>query len=62
MPERRNIASSQDNQANHGNRGAELAAKADLMLARYPADLRDQVTELLRVLAEKPKKAEQGVC
>jgi len=37
-----------------GSRGAELAAQADLMLARYPADVREQVTELLRVLAERP--------
>ena len=34
------------------NRVAELAAQADLMLARYPADVREQIAELLRVLAE----------
>ena len=36
-----------------GNRGAELAIRADRTLARYPADVREQITELLRVLAEK---------
>jgi hypothetical protein len=40
------------------NRGAELAAQADLMLARYPADVREQITELLQVLAEKPGEAQ----
>jgi len=40
------------------NRGAELAAQADLMLARYPADVREQITELLRVLVAKPGEAE----
>jgi hypothetical protein len=34
-----------------------LAAQADLMLARYPADVREQITELLRVLAAKPGEA-----
>lgn len=42
------------------NRGAELAAQADLLLARYPADIRDQITELLRVLAAKPGEVENG--
>ena len=42
------------------SRGAELAAQADLMLARYPADIREQITELLRVLAAKPGEAENG--
>jgi hypothetical protein len=42
-----------------GNRGAELATRADLMLARYPADVRAQITDLLRVLAEKPGDAEK---
>jgi hypothetical protein len=42
-----------------GNRGAESAAQADRMLARYPADVREQITELLRVLAEKPGDAEK---
>ena len=40
--------------SNDRDRGAELAAQADLMLARYPDYVRDQITELLRVLAEKP--------
>ena len=43
-----------------GNRGAELAAKADLMLARYPDYIREQVTELLRVLAAKPDRWKKG--
>ena len=42
-----------------GNRRAELATQADRMLARYPADVREQITELLRVLAEKPGDAEK---
>jgi hypothetical protein len=41
------------------NRGAELAAQADLMLARYPAYVREQINELLRVLAAKPGEAEK---
>ena len=41
-----------------GNRGAELAIRADLMLARYPTDVREQITGLLRVLAEKPGDAQ----
>jgi hypothetical protein len=61
MPERRNNASSRGSQLTHRNRGVELAAQADLMLARYPADVREQITELLRVLAEKPTGAELGV-
>jgi hypothetical protein len=40
------------------SRAAELAAQADLMLARYPIDVREQVSELLRVLAAKPEEAE----
>lgn len=44
-----------------GNRGAEFAAQADLMLARYPADEREQIAELLRLLAAKPGEAENGV-
>ena len=40
------------------NRGAELAAQADLMLARYPADIRGQITELLQILAAKQGEAE----
>jgi len=43
------------------NRVAELAAQADLMLARYPVDVREQITELLRVLAERPIEAGKGV-
>ena len=38
-----------------------MAAKADLMLARYPDYIREQITELLRVLAAKPGEAENGV-
>ena len=41
-----------------GNCGAELAIRADQTLARYPADVREQITELLRVLAEKPGDAQ----
>ena len=44
--------------SNDRNRGGELAAQADLMLARYPAHVRKQITELLRVLAAKPGEAE----
>ena len=40
--------------------GAELAAQAGVMLAHYPANVREEVTELLRVLAEKPGGAEKG--
>ena len=40
------------------NRGAELAAQAHLVLARYPAGIRGQVAELLRVLAAKQGEAE----
>jgi hypothetical protein len=66
MPELRNNASSHDSQptglASHDrNRGAELAAQADVMLARYPTYIREQITELLRVLAAKPGEAENGV-
>jgi hypothetical protein len=58
MSERRNSASSQESQpaglsVHDRNRGAELSAKADRILARYPAYVREQVTELLRVLAAK---------
>jgi hypothetical protein len=42
------------------NRGAELAAQADLMLARYPAHVREQITELLQLLVEKPGEQENG--
>jgi len=44
-----------------GNQRAELAAKSDLMLARYPDYIREQITDLLRVLAEKPGQAENRV-
>jgi hypothetical protein len=37
-----------------------LAAKADLMLARYPAYIREQITDLLRVLAAKPGDPQIG--
>jgi hypothetical protein len=57
MSERRNNASSIAPAFDHGNRGGELSAKADLMLARYPAYIREEMTDLLRVLAEKPRKA-----
>ena len=43
------------------NGGAELAAQAGVMLARYPANVREEVTDLLRVLAAKPGEAEKGV-
>lgn len=44
-----------------GNRVAEFAARADLMLARYPAEEREQIAELLRLLATKPGDVEKGV-
>jgi len=43
------------------DRGAELAAQADLLLARYPADIRGQITELLRVLAAKHGEADARI-
>jgi hypothetical protein len=60
MPEHRDNASSHSSRptglAFHDrNRGTELAAQADLMLARYPANVREQITDLLRVLAAKPE-------
>jgi hypothetical protein len=66
MPKLRNDVLPHDTQATgvafHGaNRGVELAAYADLMLARYPVYIREQVTELLMVLAAKPGQAEKGV-
>jgi hypothetical protein len=61
MSELRNHASSIPAAVRHGNRGAELAAHADLMLARYPAYIREEITALLRVLAEKPRDAVKGV-
>jgi hypothetical protein len=66
MPELRNDVLPHDTQATgvtfHGaNRGVELAAHADLILARYPVYIREQVTELLMVLAAKPGEAENGI-
>jgi hypothetical protein len=40
------------------SRGAELAAQADGMLARYRPDVREQIIDLLLVLAAKPGEAE----
>ena len=37
--------------------GGGIGAKADLMLARYPANVREQTTDLLWVLAAKPGDA-----
>jgi hypothetical protein len=64
MSERRNNASSQESQPtvlafHDGNQRAELIVKADLTLARYPAYVREQITDLMRVLAEKPGEAEK---
>jgi hypothetical protein len=66
MSERRNSASSLRDQptdlASHmRDRGDELTAQADLMLARYPIDVREQIAELLRVLVAKPGEAENQV-
>lgn len=66
MSERRHSASSYGSRqtglaSHHGNRGAELSAKADLMLACYPAYVREQITDLLRILAAKLGEAEKGV-
>jgi hypothetical protein len=44
--------------SSHRNRGAELAAQADQMLARYRPDVREQFIDLLLVLAAKPGEAE----
>ena len=45
-----------------GPRAREQAEKpvthADLVLARYPAEEREQIVELLRILARKPGDAE----
>jgi hypothetical protein len=43
------------------NRKAEFAAQADLTLARYPAEVREQIIDLLQVLAERPGDADSGV-
>jgi hypothetical protein len=62
MPELRNNASSLNGQSpvlavHVRDRGEELATQADVMLARYPVYIREQVTELLMVLAAKPGEA-----
>ena len=57
MSELRNNASSIPAAVRHGDRRAELSEHADLMLARYPAYIREEMTDLLRVLAEKPREA-----
>jgi hypothetical protein len=38
------------------DRAAKLGTKIDLMAARYPAEERDQIAELLRILSEKPQQ------
>ena len=43
------------------DRGDELAAKADEKLTQYPTHVREQITDLLRVLAAKPRLAENKV-
>jgi hypothetical protein len=43
------------------NRGAELAARVEVTLARYPDYIREQITDLLRVLAKRPSEAEKEV-
>jgi hypothetical protein len=53
MSERRTNASPI---AHHGNRRVESREHADPTLARYPAYIREEITDLLRVLAEKPKE------
>jgi hypothetical protein len=57
MSEFRNHASSIPAVVRHGDRRAELSQQADLMLVRYPAYIREEITDLLRVLAEKPREA-----
>ena len=57
MSELRNHASSIPAAVHHGDRRAELSQHADLMLVRYPAYIREEITDLLRVLAEKPREA-----
>jgi hypothetical protein len=56
MSKLRNSASSQPTvlTVHVRDRGEELAAQADLKLARYPAEVRHHVAELLRVLVAKP--------
>ena len=60
MSKRHNNASSQETQQPVLAFHDELVARADLMLARYPAYVREQIAELLRVLAAKPGEAEKG--
>jgi hypothetical protein len=56
MPELRNNGDDQPTSlASHRD---DLAAQADLMLARYPTAVREQITDLLGVLAAKPGEAE----
>ena len=57
MSERRTNASSIPAAVRHGDRRAELSEHADLMLARYPAYIREEMTDLLCVLTEKPREA-----
>ena len=56
MSELRNNGSSIAPAFHDGNQRVELIAKADLTLARYPAYIREEITDLLRVLAEKPRE------
>jgi hypothetical protein len=63
MSELSERASSHDSQragraSSDRNRGAELAAQDDRMLARYRPDVREQFIDLLLVLAAKPGEAE----
>lgn len=63
MSELRNNASSHENRPTRvdtcgRNRVGDLAVQSDLMLAHYPAYIREQVAELLRVLAEKPREVD----
>jgi hypothetical protein len=57
MSERRTNASSIPAAVRHGDRRAEMSEHANLMLARYPAYIKEEITDLLRVLAEKPREA-----
>jgi hypothetical protein len=64
MAERRNKAPSEVSERtvlafHDGNQRAELVAEADLMLARYPDHIREEISDLLRVLTEKPGEAEK---
>jgi hypothetical protein len=40
------------------NRAMKFATQADLVLARYPVAEREQIAELLHILAAKPGNAE----